>query len=83
MRRTCFTVDLGAGQGEVLRNAVPSVQDELVKVNASAPFGEPTPIRLTFVMSAQMSWSDKAKRRPETWSFLTRQPPRALVAVLA
>ena len=66
-----------------MRNAVPSVQDELVKVNASAPFGEPTPIRLTFVMTAQMSRFDKAKRRSETWSFLTRQPPRALVAVLA
>ena len=71
------------GQGDVLRNTVPSVQDELVKANASAPFGEPTPIRLISVISAQMCWSDKARRRPETWSFLTGQPPRALVAVLA
>ena len=93
MRPTWFHLD--ASQIDVLRNTVPFVQYELAQKRRTLQHRLESQLRHDSVMSAEMSWSDKTRRRPETscgvhpsawaapWSFLTDQPPPALVAVLA
>ena len=64
MRRTWFHPD--ANQRDVLHNTVPFVQNGRAQKRRTHQHRLESQLRYDSVMSAEMSWSDKARRRPET-----------------
>ena len=64
MRPTWFHLD--ASQRDVLRNTVPFVQYELAQKRRTLQHRLESQLQYDSVMSAEMSWFDKARRRPET-----------------
>ena len=64
MRPTWFHSD--ANQRDVLHNTVPFVQNGLAQKRRTHQHRLESQLRYDSVMSAEMSWSDKARRRPET-----------------